>query len=154
MWRWPAHPVSSERRPGPFTPGGGGGGGGGGNPPGPGCVGPNCPQPPPPPHACFAGKGTFECDPATGKWVYKLTVTGPSWITAISASSQTAGVSVPGGPISLNPASIPVTGPAGTSAILDVCAFDAAAAASGKPYDCCRAKIEVEIPKASCGIVK
>ncbi|HEY1798285.1 MAG TPA: hypothetical protein VGG57_19385 [Stellaceae bacterium] len=127
------------------------GGGSGGNPPGPGCVGPNCGHPPPPPpRACFASKGTFECDTATGKWVYKLTVTGPSWITAISASSQTAGVSVPGGPISLNPASIPLTGPAGTTAILDVCAFDAAAVASGKPYDCCRARIEVEIPKASC----
>jgi len=131
---------------GSVVPGGGGGGGGGG-PPNPGCVGPSCP---PPPKACFASKGTFECDAATGKWVYKLSVTGPAWLTAISAHSQTAGVSVPGGSIPLNPANIPVTGPAGTTAILDICAFDAAAAASGKPYDCCRAKVEVSIPKASC----
>lgn len=43
------------------------------------------------------------------------------------------------GAFPLSPASIPITGPAGSTGTLEVCAFDAAAAASGKPYDCCRA---------------
>jgi hypothetical protein len=113
-----------------------------------GCVGPNCP--PPPPKACFASIGTFECDPKTGHWIYKLTVNGPAWVNTVSATSLTAGVSVPGGPIPLNPAIIPVTGAPGSTAVIDVCAFNAAAAGSGKPYDCCRAKVRVTIPKRVC----
>jgi hypothetical protein len=66
--------------------------------------------------------------------------------------SLTSGVSVPGGQFSLNPATIPVTGPPGSTAIIEICAFNAAAAALGKPYDCCRDKIRVTIPKAACGI--
>jgi hypothetical protein len=113
-----------------------------------GCVGPNCP--PPPPKACFASIGTFACDPKTGHWIYKLTVNGPAWVNTVSATSLTAGVSVPGGPIPLNPANIPVTGAPGSTAVIDVCAFNAAAAGSGKPYDCCRAKVRVTIPKSVC----
>jgi hypothetical protein len=130
----------------------------GGPPPivhdGGGCDGPNCPPPPPPEKACFASKGSFECNPATGQWIYKLSVNGPAWLNAVTALSLTPGVSVPGGVAPLNPASIPVTGTPGSSAIIEVCAFDAAAAASGKPYDCCRTKIKVTIPNQACGIVK
>ena len=118
-----------------------------------GCVGPNCNEcvgPNCPPKACFASIGTFECDPKTGHWIYRLTVNGPGWVNAVSATSLTAGVSVPGGPIPLNPANIPVTGAPGSSAVIDVCAFNAAAAGSGKPYDCCRAKVRVTIPKRVC----
>jgi hypothetical protein len=130
----------------PIGPGGGQVGPGGGG----GCVGPNCP--PPPPQACFASNGTFECNPATGQWVYKLTVNGPGWINSISATSLTPGISVPGGAIPLNPANIALTGPPGSSAVIEICASDAAAAASGKPYDCCRTKIRVTIPDRACGI--
>lgn len=119
--------------------------GGGGGPPPP-------PPPPPPPKACFASTGTFECDPRTGHWVYKLTVSGPGWINTVSATSLTPGVSVPGGPIPLNPANIPLTGAPGSTAVIEICAFDAAAAASGKPYDCCRTKVTVTIPRQACGI--
>jgi len=121
----------------PFGAGGGGGGGGG---------------PPPPPNACFASTGAFAC--VNGKWVYKLTVNGPAWVTSVSATSLTSGVSVPGGTLPLNPATIPITGAPGASATLEVCAFNAAAAASGKPYDCCRSKVALTIPTGTCGIIK
>jgi hypothetical protein len=115
--------------------------------------GPPVPPPPPPgPKACFASTGTFEC--VNGHWVYKLTVTGPGWINTVSAISQTSGVSVPGGQFSLNPATIPVTGAPGATAVIEVCAFNATAAASGKPYDCCRSKVTVTIPPRACGVIK
>ncbi|QWG24403.1 hypothetical protein KMZ93_05710 [Bradyrhizobium sediminis] len=117
---------------------------GGGGPPPP-------PPPPPPPKACF-GTGAFECDPRTGQWVYKLAVTGPGWINTVTAVSLAPPVTVTGGPFTLNPASIPVSGPPGSTAVIEVCAFDAAAAASGKPYDCCRFKVTVTIPRQACGI--
>ena len=116
-------------------------GGGGGGPP---------PPPPPPPNACFTGAGTFSC--VDFEWVYALTVAGPGWIDAVSAVSLTPGVIVPGGPFPLNPANIPVTGAPGSIAVIEVCAFNAAAAASGKPYDCCHATLRVTIPNRSCGI--
>ena len=104
------------------------------------------------PPVCLAERGALECD--QGQWVYKLTVTSPAWANAIKATSLTSGVSVPSGPISLNPAAIPITGPPGTSATLEVCAFNQAAAASGKPYDCCRANVTISIPTGSCGVRK
>lgn len=124
------------------------------NPPfisgGGGCVGPNCR--PPPPSACFASTGTFACDPKSGIWTYKLMVTGPSWINSVTALSLTSGVGVSGGAFPLNPASIPLTGTPGTSASIEICAFDTTAASSGKPYDCCRSRIRVTIPKEVCRV--
>ena len=131
----------------PYVSGGGGGGGGGEDPI---CIGRECDDPPP--NACFVSTGTFECDPRTGTWVYKLSVTGPAWINTVTAVSLTAPVTVPGGPFSLNPANIPVTGPPGSSAIIEVCVFNAAAAATGKPYDCCRDRVRVRIPTRACGL--
>lgn len=116
-----------------------------------GCVGPNCP---PPPNACFASTGAFECNPKTGTWNYKLTVNGPAWINSVTATSFTSGVSVSGGAIPLNPANIGVSGPAGSTATIEICAFNATAAASGKPYDCCRTKIRVTIPTRACEVAK
>jgi hypothetical protein len=124
----------------PYIGGGGGGIGGGG------CIGPNCS---PPPKACFASHGSFACE--NGHWVYKLTVNGPGWINSVSATSLTGGVTVTGGTLPLNPASIGVNGPPGASAVLEVCAFDAAAAASGKPYDCCRSRVTLTVPQNACG---
>ena len=117
-------------------------GGGGGGPP---------PPPPPPPNACFASTGTFSC--VNYKSVYTLTVTGPAWINTVSAVSLTPGVIVPGGQFPLNPANIPVTGAPGSTAVIEICAFNAAAAASGDPYDCCHATVRVTIPNRSCGIL-
>jgi hypothetical protein len=114
----------------------------------PGCVGPNCG----PPKACFAGTGTFEC--VNGHWVYKLTVTGPAWINSVNAISLTSGVIVGGGSFPLNPASIPMFGTPGSTATIEICAFNAAAAASGKPYECCRTKVRVTIPRNTCGGIK
>jgi hypothetical protein len=93
------------------------------------------------------------CDSKTGKWTYKLTVTGPGWINSVTAVSLTSGVSVSGGTFPLNPATIPLTGTPGTSASIEICAFDSAAAASGKPYDCCRSTIRVTIPSNVCRVI-
>jgi hypothetical protein len=115
----------------------------------PGCVGPNCY---PPPKACFASDGSFQC--VNGHWIYKLAVTGPNWINSVNAISLTSGVIVAGGSFPLNPASIPVFGTPGSTATIELCAFNAAAAASGKPYECCRTKVTVTIPKNTCGGIK
>jgi hypothetical protein len=115
----------------------------------PGCVGPNCG---PPPKACFASAGSFEC--VNGHWVYKLTVTGPGWINSVNAISLTSGIIVAGGSFPLNPASIPVFGTPGSTATIEICAFNAAAAASGKPYECCRTRVTVTIPRNTCGGIK
>ena len=123
----------------PYIGGGGGGGGGG--------------DPPPPPKACFASTGAFECDTKTGTWTYKLTITGLGWASAVTATSLTSGLGVTGGTIPLNPANIKLTGAPGASGIVEICAFNATAAASGKPYDCCRSRIRVTIPTRACGVV-
>ena len=115
------------------------GGGGGVNPP------------PPPPNACFASTGVFKC--VGSQLTYVLSVTGPGWINTVSAVSLTPPVTVPGGQFSLNPANIPVNGPPGSTAVIDVCAFNAAAAASGKPYDCCHSKVTVTLPPRRCGLI-
>jgi hypothetical protein len=116
----------------------------------PGCIGPNCG--PSPPKACFASTGAFEC--VNGHWVYKLTVTGPGWINSVNAISLTSGFIIAGGSFPLNPASIPVFGTPGLTATIEICAFNAAAAASGKPYECCRTKVTVTIPRNTCGGIK
>jgi hypothetical protein len=128
---------------GPAGAAAGGGGGGGGGPP---------PPPPPPPNTCFASTGALQC--VNGHWVYQLSVTGPGWINSVTAISLTTGVIVGAGPFSLNPASIPVFGTPGSTATIEICVFNAAAAASGKPYDCCRTKVTVTIPKSACGGIK
>jgi hypothetical protein len=151
----------------PYIGGGGGGGSGDGcvgpncNP----CVGPNCnpcPFPlnpdgscgPTTTKACFASTGTFDC--VGGRWVYRLTVTGSGGIgiNTVSAVSLTPGITIPGGQFPLNPASIPVNGAPGSSAVIEICAFNAAAAASGRPYDCCRTKVTVAIPNRVCVAVR
>jgi hypothetical protein len=146
---------------GPQTGGGGGTQtGGGGND---GCVGPYCVQCPfgrnpdgtctPPPQACFASEGKLAC--VNGHWVYQLTVNGPGWVNSVSAVSLTSGIIVGAGPFSpLNPASIPVFGTPGSTGTIEICAFNAGAAASGKPYDCCRTRVTVTIPKNACGGIK
>jgi hypothetical protein len=110
------------------------------------------PTPTPTPNACFASTGTLVC--VKGQWVYQLTVTGPGWINTVNATSLTPGVIVGSGPFSLNPANIPVSGTPGSTVTIDICAFNAAAAASGKPYDCCHTKVTVTIPKNTCGGIK
>lgn len=136
-----AAPVASYGGPGyvgspPFTGGGGEG-----------------PPPPPPPKACFASKGEFKC--VKGQWVYQLTVNGPAWVNSASATSLTSGVTVQGGSFPLNPASFTVNGPPGSTATLEICVFDAAAAASGKPYTCCRSQIKVKLPASKfCAVPK
>jgi hypothetical protein len=104
-----------------------------------------------PPSACFASTGAFKC--VGSQLVYTLSVTGGTWANSVTATSATSGVTIPAGPFSLNPASIPVNGAPGTTATLDVCIFNAAAAASGKPYDCCHSKVTVTLPPRRCGII-
>jgi hypothetical protein len=71
-------------------------------------------------------------------------------MNALRATSLTSSVSVAGGSVPLNPGDIRISGPPGSQAILDVCGFNTAAAGSGKPYDCCRARLSVTIPNGVC----
>jgi hypothetical protein len=139
IYATPCAPVAAVTGPAGAAAGGAGGGGGGGG------------GPPPPPNACFASTGTFSC--VNYHLVYTLTVTGPGWIHTVSAISLTPGVIVPGGQFPLNPANIPVTGAPGSTAVIEICAFNAAAAASGNPYDCCHATVTVTLPNRSCAIL-
>lgn len=86
-----------------------------------------------------------------GKWVYKLNVSGPAWVNTIRATALSGTIGVASGAVPLNPASIPVTGGPGANGVVEVCAFDATAAASGKPYNCCRSRITLTIPRNICG---
>ncbi|MDO8877592.1 MAG: hypothetical protein Q8M24_17370 [Pseudolabrys sp.] len=104
--------------------------------------------PPISPQACFSSTGAFAC--MQGSWVYKLSVSGPTWMTTLRATSLTSGVNVAGGSIPLNPADIKISGPPGSQATLDICGFNSTAAASGNPYDCCRARLNVTIPTGVC----
>lgn len=118
--------------------------------PPPVCVGPNCPSPPPPPpSACFASTGSFAC--VQGQWVYKLTVSGAAWMNTVRATALSGAVGVSSGSAPLNPANIGVSGAPGASGVIEICAFDAAAAASGKSYNCCRSKITLTVPQNACG---
>jgi hypothetical protein len=105
--------------------------------------------------ACFKADGEVVCDPQLG-WIVKLVVNGPGGlnIDTIEAYSRApASVSVGNGPV------IPVTPPAiialsgangGDAVNLEVCGYNAAAAATGEPYDCCRARLVVKIPNGTC----
>ena len=116
----------------------------------------DCAPPPPPPvnSACFAGEARLVCDHKTGTWTYELSVGQPAWANAVTALSLTPGLSVPGGPIPLNPAVIPLAGAPGASGTIELCAFDAAKAASGEPYDCCHAEVAVTLPTGLCEVTE
>ena len=138
------------------------------NPP---CVGPDCNPPcvrpdcnPPcvgddcrPHHVCLKADGQVVCDPQSGGWIVKLLTHNPGSlnINALTAyATAPAGVSVANGPqISLvpPPAIIALAGAIGGQTVtIDVCGYNAAAAKTGRPYDCCRATLTVKIPNGEC----
>jgi hypothetical protein len=101
-------------------------------------------------------EGQAVCDPQSGAWVFKLTTNDPFSIglDTLQAYSQTPGVSVANGPnISVvpPPGLLNLTGAApGQLVDIEVCGFNGAAAASGKPYDCCRATLRMRVPEQVC----
>ena len=107
---------------------------------------------PPPPAACATTEGKLVCDQKTGRWTYQLYVSSPgSWINTVNVAPLSGGMSVIGGPFTLNPAVIPLSGAPGSTGTIDVCGFNSGEAAKGGPYDCCHVKLAVTIPKTACG---
>jgi hypothetical protein len=110
--------------------------------------------PPPPPNMCLAAvAGEPICDEQTGEWVLSVAVGSQGPFNVVRATSSTIGVNVSGGP------NLPLTRPLelrlkglvpGKVASVDLCGFDGAAQASGRPYDCCRATIVTVTPPFIC----
>ena len=137
-----------------------GGGDGGGGCTGSGCapcvIGSTCPPPPPPPVACATQKGKFICDPATGTWNYVGAVSAGGLASAdtVAVSGVYAGHTVPGAPLmSYGGAGIPIEikgGVPGQTVGADLCFFNAADKASGKPFACCKIAIDEQAPLGAC----
>ena len=122
--------------------------------PPPTCLVPGqCPPPPPPPMCLAAASGEPVCDTLTGEWVLSLDIAGQGPFNAVRTSTSTIGVSVSGGALAplTRPFVVRLNGLApGKIATVEMCGFDAAAAASGRPYDCCKATITVVTPPDIC----
>lgn len=108
------------------------------------------------PKMCAKTSGEFTCDSSTGTWTYKgvLGVTQAMNGDAIKVTQTSAGTSIPGG--STLPFSSPASffemkgGAPGQLMSASLCIFNAAEAASGKPYDCCKTTIAVKAPSTIC----
>jgi hypothetical protein len=147
--------------------------------PDPGCVGADCIPclsgecPPPPdcldsdccegedctpdePELCMKVEGEAVCDPQAGGWVFKVVTQDLAGIglDTLTAHSTTTGVGVGNGPdISVvpPPGIIALSGTTpGQTVTVDICGFDSAARATGKPYDCCRATLSLNVPEEIC----
>lgn len=101
-------------------------------------------------------EGRAVCDPATGLRVFKLMTVDVHaiGIDVLRAYSLTPGVSVVNGPnvtVVPPPGLLSLSGTTpGQTVDLEVCGFNGAAAASGRPYDCCRATLRVRVPERAC----
>lgn len=118
------------------------------------CVGDDCP--PEEPQQCMKVEGQAVCDPEAGGWVYKLFTQDYAGIglDTLSLRSRTLGVNVSNGPnITVVPppgiVSLSGTTP-GQSVTIDVCGYNAAAKATGEPYDCCRDTVTITVPNGVC----
>lgn len=122
--------------------------------PTPECVGPDCP--PDEPEQCMKVEGEAVCDPQAGGWVYKLVTTDSSGIglDTLTALSTTMGVSVSNGPnitVVPPPGILTLSGASpGQNVSLDICGYNVAAKASGKPYDCCHETVNIIVPNGIC----
>lgn len=117
-------------------------------------IGVTCP-PPPPPDACAKVEGTFTCDPATGQYTFNGTVsTGGTFnFDKVKFSNTAPGHSVVGGPVLpfSSPGSFAVTGAvSGQTLGADLCLFNSAEMASGKPFACCKVKFDMPAPQGAC----
>lgn len=121
-------------------------------PPPPICIiGVNCP-PPPPPKACAKVEGKFACDPKTGEYAFNGSVTFGSGFNfdAVKYSNTAPGHVVAGGPItSTGPFSISGA-VSGQTLGADLCLFNKAEMASGKPFACCKIIFDEPAPLQSC----
>lgn len=109
--------------------------------------------PPPPPDACAEVRTQTLCDPATGQISL-----GVSY-TALPAGFDQVVVSDPSGTLGGLPMAGPTAAPfavplgallPGQSGSVLLCAFDSAAAATGRPYDCCHVTVPWQAPPQSC----
>lgn len=109
-----------------------------------------------PPPSCAKLAGEFACDTATGTWTYKGTLaTLPGFnADAIKVSNTPAGQAVTGAPVLtyVAPGSgIELTGGAAGQVMgADLCFFNKADMASGKPFACCKTSIDIQAPTKAC----
>lgn len=109
-----------------------------------------------PPPSCAKLTGEFTCDTATGTWTYKGKVATISGFNAdaIKVSNVPAGQGVTGAPMLsyTSPGStIQLTGGApGQVMGADLCFFNKADMASGKPFACCKTSIDIQAPTKAC----
>ncbi len=120
----------------------------------PECIGPDCD--PVEPKLCMKVEGEAVCDPQEGGWVYKLFTTDYAGIglDTLTAQSTTIGVNVSNGPnitVVPPPGVVTLSGATpGQSVTVDVCGYNAAAKATGEPYDCCRQTLTIQVPNGAC----
>lgn len=106
----------------------------------------------------MAVQGQFQCDAATGQWVYNTAIddVAGAGIDALRAYSHTAGVSLAGGPdypMTPAPGQLAFDGlDPGESVVVEMCGFNSSAAASGEPYDCCWQTQVLTAPTEACPI--
>lgn len=110
---------------------------------------------PPPPKQCARVEGDFACDPKTGTWTFSGGIFGAPGMNAdtIAVTQASTGVSVPGAPLPYAAPKAPFTltgGAPGQLMSVNVCIFDKAAMASGKPFDCCKATVTLLAPAKAC----
>lgn len=171
----PVAEITKERLPVAAVPGNPPPGPPGGPPPGtpsgcvgidcipvPVCIGPDCPPcigsdcGPVEPQICMKVEGEAVCDPDEGGYIFKIVTQDTSGIgiNMLTAHSTTSGVNVGNGPdisVSPPPGVILLNGATpGQTVMIDVCGFDAAARQTGKPYDCCRETLTLQVPQEIC----
>lgn len=109
--------------------------------------------PPPPPDICADLRAQTLCDPATGQVSLGLA------FGRLPPGFDQVVVSDPSGMLSGLPAQGPATPPfsvplgnllPGQTGSVLVCAYNGAAAASGRPYDCCHVTVPWQAPSSSC----
>lgn len=122
----------------------------------------DCPPPPPPPDApsCAKPEGRFICDTATGTWTYDFIVSTFGGLTpnTVKVSGVYPGHFVPGAPMisySGNHVGLQINGGAsGQTMGADLCFFDAAEMASGKPFACCKLSVDEPAPSTTCAKIE
>jgi hypothetical protein len=110
---------------------------------------------PPPPKSCAVPKGTFVCDATTGTLSFALALQLATGMKAdtIKISGTTPGITTNGPVIPMSGSAAPITlsGAApGQVITIPICVYDAAAAAAGTPFECCKTSVTVRVPSNLC----
>ncbi len=103
---------------------------------------------------CMALDAELFCDPATGNFVLRTNIGGTLGFDPdrVKISSGSPGITLPGAPVvSASPANIDIRGALPFQPVdIDLCAYNATEAGSGKPSNCCRATTRIIMPAQAC----